>query len=206
MEKARKPFEHSLMRFVFGAVAPVACFLAFWWGSISLVTEQVIPFCALAGLDIGIILYLVFIRKHLTDVYRVPMRYQVAVFLFYSVCTFGFFMGVPVFNLLAGTLAGYYTGRRLRFSQVPPQQAKKAVFRTAVFTSFVIAVFCAASAMLALSSPLGTARNLEGMLRLPPYTVTTPRLYALILIGGALVIAGQYWLVKRIANRAFQKE
>src|SRR5665647_3413397 len=55
-----------------------------------------------------------------------------------------------------------------------------------------LAFFCVASAALALASP-STAADLEGMLALP-FEVTTPMVVGLIVVGGAGLLAAQYWV------------
>jgi len=55
-----------------------------------------------------------------------------------------------------------------------------------------LVLFCVASAVLALASP-STAADLEGMLALP-FEVTTPMVVGLIVVGGAALLAAQYWV------------
>lgn len=65
-----------------------------------------------------------------------------------------------------------------------------------------VALFCVASAVLALASP-STAADIEGMLALP-FEVTTPMVVGLIAVGGAALLAAQYWVTgfaARLARR-----
>ena len=55
-----------------------------------------------------------------------------------------------------------------------------------------VAPVCVASAVIALASP-STAADLEGMLALP-FEVTTPMVVGLIVVGGAALLAAQYWV------------
>src|SRR5665648_1281086 len=64
--------------------------------------------------------------------------------------------------------------------------------RVARMTVGWLAFFCVASAALALASP-STAADLEGMLALP-FEVTTPMVVGVVVVGGAALLAAQYWV------------
>ncbi len=115
-----------------------------------------------------------------------------AIFIFYSVCTFGFFMGVPVPNLGLAVLAGIYIGRRLAHSTPNAEDQKRLTAESAGFTTLVFFFICAASAYFALRDPT-TGANLQGMFRLP-FVVTPGMVLTLILVGGAAVLALNWWL------------
>ena len=192
-------FEKFVIYTAFGAVFPIFFFLAFWWISIGLVSEWLVPLCALFGLAAGLLADLVFFRKNFIAVFNIRAVWLTAIFVFYSVCTFGFFMGVPVFNLAPGILAGYYMGIRLRIQKADPNETKKQIRKTSLFASGILAFICAASAWLALKNPADTARNLEGMFGLDSGAVTIAVILGIILAGGAVLILAQYWLTKTIA-------
>jgi Leu/Phe-tRNA-protein transferase len=78
-----------------------------------------------------------------------------------------FFMGVPVFNLAVGTLAGVFMGRSFYHEGMAEEQLQKASASLAHFSALVMALVAIASAYLATKDIPDTALNLRGMLKLP---------------------------------------
>jgi hypothetical protein len=111
----------------------------------------------------------------------------VAVYLFYSIGVFGFFMGVPVFNTALAIPAGFVVGGRLAAENADRQQAWKTAQRTAWFTTGVLALVCAVSAFIALVST-STAGDLRGMLGLG-FEVSQAMIIGLILVGGTVLLS-----------------
>lgn len=170
---------------ILAPVIPLAGLLSFWWTAYALLPEIWIPFAAIAGLLVGILAD-IFLLKKLLD-RRLSLILWVAVFLFYSIGEFGFFMGVPVFNVLLAVPAGFVVGGRLTAETIDWLRLRKAAHRTAWFTCGVLALICAASAFIALASS-STASDLQGMMGLG-FTVTHGMIVALILVGGVALLA-----------------
>ncbi len=154
-------FEKVFLLLVFGGVAPIGFFLCGWWGAYLYAPEKLIPFFALGCLTLGLLLDVLFLRRWLQIAYRFHPVILVAIFLFYSVGTFGFFMGAPLFNALLGPWAGFYTGRRIKATN--PSDRKAIIHRVSLFTAFVLAVACLAALFLAAHEPT-LAANIHGML------------------------------------------
>jgi hypothetical protein len=170
---------------ILAPVIPLAGLMGFWWTAIALLSETWIPFAASAGLLVGILVDIFMLKKLLDR--RLSLWLWVAVFLFYSIGAFGFFMGVPVFNALLAIPAGFVIGSRLAAEKADRLMVRKAAQRTAWFTTGVLALICAASAIIALVSS-STASDLRGMLN-PGFTVTQGLIVALILVGGMALLA-----------------
>jgi len=101
---------------------------------------------------------------------------------------------VPVFNMVLSIPAGLIIGRKLVHQSMSVGVEKRLTRKTNLFTTGVMALICISSAFLALRDPT-TAANLEGMLRLN-FEVTQGMIMALIVIGGAGLLAVHWWLVK----------
>ena len=170
---------------ILAPVIPLAGLMGFLWTAIALLSETWIPFAASAGLFVGILVDIFMLKKLLDR--RLSLWLWVAVFLFYSIGAFGFFMGVPVFNALLAIPAGFVIGSRLAAEKADRLMVRKAAQRTARFTTGVLALICAASAIIALVSS-STASDLRGMLNLG-FTVTQGLIVALILVGGMALLA-----------------
>jgi len=63
----------------------------------------------------------------------------VMIYLFYSMCVFGFFMGVPIFNLAVGAIAGIFVGRKLYYKGVSIEHLQKAS-SFAIFSASIMAL------------------------------------------------------------------
>jgi len=198
-------FEKFSITIIFGAVMPVFLFLAGWWGSIGRVSENMISVAALAGLASGVMVDILFFRKWLRNVYDTDMKILMIIYLFYSICIFGFFMGVPVFNLLAGIVGGMFAGRKLYYDNASINKVKCNIKRLCSFTSAVMLAICLASAYFALKDPGDTARNLEGMFNIGKFSINTGIVVGIIVIGGFALIIFQYWLTKKAAMIVYNK-
>jgi hypothetical protein len=181
----KNKMERFALGLILAPVAPLAGLLIGWWTAYALLPEKWIPLAMLAGLLAGILVD-VFLLKKLLD-RRLSLTLWAAVFLFYSIGTFGFSMGVPVINAALAVPAGFVVGSRLRADNADQQRVRKTARRTAWFTTGVLALICAASASIALADPY-TASGLRGMLGLG-FEVTQGMIVGLILAGGAALLA-----------------
>jgi hypothetical protein len=175
---------------VLGVMPPLFCALAGWWGSIPLVQESHIWIFLLAGFILGILIDVLFLRRWVSRIYQFGMPAMIALYLFYTLGVYGFCMGVPVFNLAIGALAGVYIARRERLLNAAPEMLRAVIRRTATFTAGSMIAICAASATFACFSK-STPRDLQSMLRLP-FTVTWPMITAVIVIGGISIVCLQF--------------
>jgi hypothetical protein len=157
--------ERFIRVLILAPLAPLALFLGGWWLAYFILPEKWIPLGAILGFILGL----------LTDI-----------FLFYSVGLFGFFMGVPIFNLALAIPAGFILGSRLASQRADEIGLRSVMRRAAGFTTIVLAFICMASAIIALADPY-TAANLQGMFRLR-FDVTRGMIIGLIVIGGALLL------------------
>ena len=193
--------ENAVIGIVFGAVPVIACFLAGWWISIPLVPESRIFQCALAGLLLGILVDVIFLRSWIRRAYSMKAWVWMTIYVFYSIGLFGFFMGVPVFNVMLALPAGVFVGRRLAYSGADTTRVQKTARQVAVFTASILGLVCITSASIALASR-STASDLQRMLGLP-FQVTPMMIIGIILSGGAMLLALDWWLTNKSVERAY---
>ena len=105
--------ERLFLSVVIGLVAPLLLGLAGWWGSIPFVPEGQILYFALGGVLAGVMLDIIFLRRWTRSAMSASIIWPVAVFLFYAICVFGFFMAVPVFQFSARASLGILHGDAL---------------------------------------------------------------------------------------------
>lgn len=179
--------EKFALGLILAPLAPVVGLLGFWWISYALLPESWIPYCSLSGLALGILADIFILKRLITRAYRLGTVFWLAVLLFYSVGTFGFFMGVPLFNAALAVPVGFVVGGKLARETVDGVRVRRTSLRTCILTTSVLILVCAASATVALISP-STPGDLRGMLGLG-FEVTRAMLWGLILIGGVGLLA-----------------
>ncbi len=192
--------ERLFLSVVIGLVLPIALGLAGWWGSIPFVPENLILYFALGGVLVGILLDLIFLRRWTSSALSVSMGWPVAVFLFYSVCVFGFFMGVPILNFALGAIWGYYIGMRLRAGKLGKPAIQERARKSGVFASIVMAVACAAAMTIAFLDPYLEA-NIQGMFNLAQ-PIGRPLILALSAFGGVILVVLEYVITRKVVKFA----
>jgi len=145
--------ERLFLMIMIGLVFPILFGLAGWWGSIPFVPEKSIITFALGGFMLGALVDMVFLRYWTRNALRLPLIWPVLIYLFYSVGMFGFFMGVPAFNVIMGPVGGYYVGMRLRAKNSGNDEVERDSRQTGYFAALVLAVACAASLVIAWLDP-----------------------------------------------------
>jgi uncharacterized Tic20 family protein len=187
---------------VLGGVFPILCFLIGWWGSISILPEGSIKYAALGGLLTGILIDILFLRRWLVRAYHMNLTWLAVIYLFYSAGLYGFFMGVPVFNLLLGLFAGFYMGLRMLDGGKPRAEAEAVFRKTACFTSLVLAVVCGISIWLAATDS-STAANINGMLALRQ-PLSQQSILWISVAGGVVMVVLEFFITRGIARWAYQ--
>jgi hypothetical protein len=202
MEKSMmRIIERAIIGIVVGAVPVIGCFLAGWWISLPLAPEAHIKYYALAGLLLGILVDVIFLGRWVKRAYSMGTWLWMLVYLFYAIGMFGFFMGVPIFHVILALPAGVFVGRWLAYSDADVECRQKTARQAALFTVSILGLVCAASGTIALVNR-STASELQNMLRLP-FEVTTMMVVGLIVIGGAIIMALDWWLTIKSAEGAY---
>lgn len=178
--------ERSILGLILAPLMPLALLLGGWWLAYVLLPEAWIFLGALFGLLLGLLLDFPLLKKWINDADMLGIPFWAVVFVFYSIGLFGFFMGVPVFNLVLALPAGFILGSRLASQHADEMKLRVVSRRVSEFTTFVLALICAASAMIALADPF-TEANLQGMLALP-FDVTRGMVIGLIIVGGVVLL------------------
>jgi len=187
-------FDQIFLGIIYGFIFPILFFLIFWWVSIPLVPEKQIFIFAFSGLGLGIIIDLVFLKFLIKNSYRIKGIYLILVYIFYSIGYFGFFMGVPIFNLFLGIPAGIFIARKSVILNLSTKESNQEIERISKITSGIMLVICLISATIALND-IYTVSGLKGMLGLM-FPISQELLVGLIIVGGIVLIIGQYFVTK----------
>lgn len=195
--------ESIFVGLIIGPVLPIVLFLVGWWTSLSFVTDRTVFLFGLIGLGIGCIVDIVFLRRWIAKAYWWNIKVLALVYIFYSICVFGFFMGVPIFNLAVGIVASVFMGRRFYYLSTPKERLHNGVNKVSFFAALTMGLISVASAYFATKDLRDTALNLRGMFNLP-FLPTDQMIIVLIVVGGTGLVLTQYWITKRLTRLAYR--
>lgn len=194
--------ERIILKIVFGSALPIVSTLVFWWGMLLFTdNETVILVSSIIGLASGIAIELTAGLTKRFEVFSMPLKIVIAVFIFYCLGMFGFFMGVPVFHLILGGAAGYYCARRRM--EADPSSDQPSERTISIVSAAAMAGICIVSAAFALSSD-STPFDLRNMLHLQ-FNISIPMLWAIIISGGIALVALQFYITKFVYNKTFSE-
>ena len=193
-------FDNVFAGMVLGFIIPVVSFCGFWWSGFALGLD--VKYWSITGIIVGILIDVMFLGKLLPKFYYLGKLTLLALYAAYSIGIFGFFMGVPVFNVVPGILAGIYVGRKMKVTGQSQDVFRREMRKAARFSFVVLLIVCFCSAYIALSDPF-TGENLRGMLGLS-FEVTNTHIWLLIILGGTALLLTQYFLVMTAGRMAYE--
>ncbi|MEW5958218.1 MAG: hypothetical protein AB1801_10870 [Chloroflexota bacterium] len=201
--------ETIILGAIIGVTVPLTLLVAGWFISASLsmvrllfFPESLIPVAAFGGLGLGIGLDVFFLKRWASQAHHFDLRLLSLLYLFYAPGLLAFFMGVPVFNLGLGVIAGMYIGWRCRRLEANEAQFQQQARQAGLFTAGVMGLIAVISGAIALNDPW-TAANLQGMFNLRTFTITPALIAGLVISGAPLLVLAQYWLARLAAIVAF---
>lgn len=183
---------------------PLLFLLIFWWSSIPFVKENYIYLFVISGFFIGLVLNLLYFKKIIKNLYILNIKFLIIIYLFYNFCIFGFFMGMPIFNLIMSFISGLYFGKRCKILNLNEIELINIIKRVSLFTTiFIFMIFCF-SGFIAIKDPF-TGASIQGMLNLKnPLTKNT--IYIIVIFGGALLLFVNYYLTRYIGIKEYKKK
>jgi ABC-type uncharacterized transport system fused permease/ATPase subunit len=108
------------------------------------------------------------------------------IYVIYNILVYGFFMGLPVFNVFLGLFAGYYFGNRICFKNVESEKHSKLINQVSLFSGLIMTLICISSGFLALvhNEAAGMIKEVLGL----GFEVTKIMVWGIVLIGGLALI------------------
>ena len=188
-----------------GPLAPVALMLSFWWGSIPFCkgSESTVGFLAISGFALGLALDAIVLRKFLFKLFDLSMPTLAALGFFYTVMMFGFFMGMPAFNCMVGIVGSYIVVRGGIVKKNGREETVRKNISAEALSFLYLLVCCVSTTVLALNEP-SINSQMQHMLHLP-FEVTQGMIWALILVGGGLLLLFQFgcsqWIARKMLNK-----
>ena len=182
-----------------GILCPLLLFVLCWWSTAALSIWHILPVpvsvivaAAFAGLVGGVVLDALYLRRWVARFYYADMRLMVLVYLFCSAIAVAMFMGLPLGNIILGTLAGGYVGRRRHFAgeseTMFPQSAKK----LSLFIALITGLEALPIGLLALGEDW-VAESLGQILGLEATIITGVFGVGLVVLLCAILMVIQFW-------------
>ncbi|HBU69729.1 MAG TPA: hypothetical protein DEE98_05035 [Elusimicrobia bacterium] len=187
--------EKLITGFVLAVFVPVVFSMFGWWAATLLymmksgsLKSAVIFNGAMIGLGAGIIINLLYLSGMVKKLYEINDKLLTLAFLFLSFMVLMFFKGFVLGNILLGSAAGIYYGRRAHFRALSDGALSLESSRVSKFFGIITAL----AVMFVGFTSEGAATRLKDLL----YIAT------LLLAGGASGIF-QYWVSKYSIYSAF---
>ncbi|MDY7078503.1 MAG: hypothetical protein SXV54_16430, partial [Chloroflexota bacterium] len=201
--------ESVAVGFVVGILCPLLLFALCWWITAMLVIYHVlhipeigIAVAAFTGLALGITLDVLYLRRWIPRFYSVDVRVMMLVYLCCSVIGVAFFMGLPGGNVVLGTLAGIYVGRREYHAVGRGESVSKTIRRASLFTAIVTGAEALPIGLLALNEDW-VVEWLQRVTGMEAEAVTGLFGIGLVVVLCAVLMAVQFWCTKTMAWIAF---
>ena len=193
-----------------GILCPILLFVLLWWTAAALAISAPIPerwimAAALIGLATGIGLDIIYLKKWILQVYHLKMWLLVLIYLFCSAIAAAIGMGLPFGNLVLGTLAGGYIGRRAAHSSQSSSSFSKSAHKVSLFTAAITGAWTLFIGIFALQEKVVTDL-FQSVVRLSPTTARGPVGIGLVIVLSFILMIGQYWCSRIMAFRMFRLE
>lgn len=190
MEKS----DRIIFGFISGILIIVLFSLVFSTIGFYIYRDDTVKYFVFAGLFSGAVADIIFIKRIIDNLYDLPAWFAAFCYILGNIFIYGFFMGFPVFNVLTGVIAGYYTGRKITIKNIVSPEKENLIGKVLMFSVLIIILVCISSAYLALNEKT-IGEQLKGMLGLW-FVPGKCLVITVIVTGGLLLIAIQYYLTK----------
>ena len=192
-----------------GVLCPFLTFVAGWWTSATLslegvahITERGIAIAAFTGLAAGLLIDALWLKRWVAGFYTADLVLLGVIYAGCSVVALASCMGLPLGNLLLGTLGGVYVGRRAFHSGASPAVFGRASRRAGWFTAAFTGAGAFAIGLLALREQ-SAVEELADLLRTDRSAIAGPTGLAVIVALVVVLIVLQFWCTSTAARVAF---
>lgn len=203
--------ESLIVALILGAMCPFLTFVAGWWTSAVLylegvahITERGIALAAFAGLAVGLVADAFWLRRWVAGFYRADLKFMSVLYLGCSAVAVASFMGLPLGNLVLGTLAGAYVGRREFHAATDSESLERMARRAGIFTAMVTGTEALVIGILALKE-LSVVRMLATISRLEQTTVAGLAGIAFVFVLVLILMIFQFWCTTAAARQVFSR-
>ena len=201
MIKILRLIEILALALFFGFLPVLLCVVAAGFVNVIFLEEKGIAYWALGGLVVGLIIDAIFVKRWVRSAYQMSNRVLAAIYIFYSIGVLGFCMGIPILEFPLGMAAGAYAARKIYHTKTGPEEFERSVKKMSIFAAAVMVIICCLMALWAIAGQMIGARFETPLVS---FTFTVPVFFAVVLIGGAVLVLLQYWLTGITAKLTFK--
>jgi len=199
-EKMSK-LESVILGMFFGFLPVLFCVAAAGFANVVFLEEKGIGYWALGGLCVGLIIDVMFVKSWVKRAYQMNSKILAALSIFYAIGVLGFCMGIPILEFPLGMAAGAYAARKIYHTKTGPEEFERSVKKMSIFAAAVMVIICCLMALWAIAGQMIGARFETPLVS---FTFTVPVFFAVVLIGGAVLVLLQYWLTGITAKLTFK--
>lgn len=201
--------ESTIVGLFIGIICPLSLFVLWWWVAAALtiyhvfsIPDRGIAAAAFTGLGLGIVLDILALKNWATRFYSIDLKLMVLAYLFWSAMAVAFFMGLPLGNIVLGTLAGLYVGRKAYHAGASGDLLARSARNVSLFTALVTGAEALPIGVLALDEQhIVAGLRAIGL----DQSVTTGLMRMVLVAAGCLVLmAVQFWCTRTAALVAFR--
>ncbi|MGD9994856.1 MAG: hypothetical protein AB7S69_16270 [Salinivirgaceae bacterium] len=167
---------------LYQAPIPLALFLLAWWFSHVFTSGWLAFLIGALWFFIGLWLNSELVLPY--QFYRIKKRFLALIYLFFSIAMLGFFMGIPVFNLLLGVLAGNYLSIRVLYPYSSKTTIQKNLVQGAWFTALSLLGITLFAGIIAVSDLENSLLMAQQLLQIQ----LSKNLFLLLLALGAVIL------------------
>jgi hypothetical protein len=190
-----KRFEKIIIELIIGSAFPLLLGLisVIIWFYLDKSEDRAVIYIII-GIFSGLILDYKFLKGWISHRFDLSIWFMAAIYAIYNIFVFGFFMGLPVFNVFLGFLAGYYFGNRICFKNVESNKHTKIINQVSLFTGLIMTLICISSGFLALvhNEAAGMIKDVFGL----GFEVTKSMVWGIVLVGGLTLIFANVLLTR----------
>lgn len=180
-------FERKFSYLLFGSIFPLSLGLlsVTLWFIFDKSESRPILYLTI-GLLLGLLIDLKYLTGWINRRFELPIRIIVIIYLVYNTFVYGFFMGLPLFNVLLGILAGYYAGNRICYNKINSAKHSELITKVSIFSGSIMALVCVPSGILALMD-FGAHGMIKDILGLN-FDITNLMMWGIVIIGGLILV------------------
>jgi hypothetical protein len=201
--------ESLIVAAMLAALCPFLTFVACWWTSAALllsgvahISERGIAMAAFAGMAAGLIIDALWLKRWVASFYTANLVRLGTVYAGCSVVAVASCMGLPPGNLLLGTLAGVYVGRRAFHAGDIGAAVDRATRQASLFTAAFTGVEAFAIGLLALRER-SVVEILAFSLNTQQSAIAGPTGLAVVFTLVVVLMIFQFWCTSTAARLAY---
>lgn len=195
--------DKKVLGLLFGSIFPAiltGIFILVWY--IVDRGTDILGFFVTIGFLLGLLIDVFYLKKWTKHRYKHSFTLIIFLFILFNLMAFVIGLGVPVFNLILGAVAGYYMANRLHYGKIVEEEHPKLIKKTVSLSVGMIVVMVIISGCIAFINPQ-ISNDIRMVLGLG--SLSKGSIIAILIIGGTLLAVSQYHITHRVLKSTYNK-